>query len=68
MFCFIFNDIIEFTRQVQKFMDYFCLTTFSFNYFEGCLALSFWFFLVECNLLPLIFKLFKTLKFKNEKP
>ena len=28
-------------------MNQFCLITFSFNYFEVCLALSFWFFLVE---------------------
>ena len=33
-------------------MNSFCLTTFSFNYFEVRLALSFWFFLVEGYLLP----------------
>ena len=35
------------TAQLAKIYDQFCLTTFSFNYFEVRLALSFRFFLVE---------------------
>ena len=34
-------------RNVRKFMNYFCLMTFSFNYLEVRLALSFWFFVGE---------------------
>ena len=44
-------------RNVRKYMNYFCLITFSFNYFEVRLALSFWFYLVEDYLIPFIFKL-----------
>ena len=55
-----FNDIgqrLSAQGKVRKFMNYFCLLTFSFNCFEVRLAPSFWFFLVG-YLLPLIFKLF----------
>ena len=44
-------------RNVQKYMNQFCSTTFLFNCFEVRSALSFWFFLVEDYLLLLIFKL-----------
>ena len=41
-------------RKVTKFINYFCLATFSFNYFEAQLALSFRFFLIG-YLLPVTF-------------
>ena len=44
-------------RKVRKFMNEFCLTTFSLNFCEVCLALSFWFFGFCFFLSPLIFKL-----------
>ena len=50
-----FNDINKrLTVQRAKIYELvFYLTRFSFNYFEVCLAVSFWLFRVEGCLLPL---------------
>ena len=56
-----FNDIslLDMTVQskVRKFMNKFCLKTFSFSYFEVWVARTFSFFLVEGYLFLLIFNL-----------
>ena len=52
---FSFRKVWDYPHRLHR--DSLTLTTFSFNYFEVCLILSVWIFLVEGYLLPLIFKL-----------